>query len=172
MLKKLIALSLVLLVCFSNSQGVIAMELTSSAFSNQAYIPSLYTCDGENISPPLAWRDFPPETKSFVLIVDDPDAPAGVWVHWLLFNIPSNVHQLQQKLTTLPAGSMQGANSYHKQVYHGPCPPSGVHRYYFRLYALDAVLPLTPGASRAQLESAMKNHVLAETTLMRRYKRK
>lgn len=176
MWQKIIALpfmiSLMLLLSFGISQGAIAMELTSSAFSNQGYIPSQYTCDGANISPPLAWQDFPSQTKAFVLIVDDPDAPAGVWVHWLVFNLPADIHQLQQHLTKLPPGSKQGTNSFNERSYGGPCPPSGIHRYFFRLYALDSMLSLAEGATRSQLDTAMRNHVLAETTLLGKYQRK
>lgn len=151
------------------------MQITSSAFKEAESIPAKYTCDGENISPPLAWRDAPQNTKTFALIVHDPDAPAGDWVHWVLYHIPASVTELSEHAPpteSLPNGAMQGRNDFKKIGYGGPCPPSGTHRYYFRLYALDAALPLHAGATRQELEKAMRGHVIAEAALMGKYMRR
>jgi Raf kinase inhibitor-like YbhB/YbcL family protein len=151
-----------------------AITLTSSAFTEGAMIPKKYTCDAEDISPDLKWSGLPQGAKSLALICDDPDAPVGAWVHWVLFNIPADI-------TTLPAGipadaelkngARHGKNDFRKLGYGGPCPPGGTHRYYFKLYALDTVLSLESGSSKAQLVAAMKGHVLAEGQLMGKYKR-
>lgn len=137
-------------------------------------IPSKYTCDGQDISPPLDWKDFPDGTKSFALICDDPDASAGIWVHWVIYNIPGNSTKLDENVKRereFKDSMRQGNNDWPKIGYGGPCPPSGTHRYYFKLYALDAVLDIKPGATKAQLLKAMTGHVLAETQLMGKYKR-
>lgn len=148
-----------------------ALTLTSMSFQHNTKIPSTYTCDGANISPPLNWTDVPQGTRSFVLICDDPDAPVETWVHWVLFNIPANVDQLEEALTTLPAGASSGMTSFKKLSYGGPCPPSGTHRYFFKLYALDAALSLGSGASKAEIEDAMKKHILGQTQLIGLYQR-
>jgi Raf kinase inhibitor-like YbhB/YbcL family protein len=151
------------------------MQITSSAFKEGEPIPAKYTCDGENISPPLAWRDAPRNTKTFALIVHDPDAPAGDWVHWVVYHIPANVTELSEHAPpteSLPNGAMQGRNDFKKIGYGGPCPPSGTHRYYFRLYALDADLPLHSGATRKDVENAMRGHVAAEAALIGKYMRR
>ncbi len=152
-----------------------SLILTSAAFHHQGEIPSRYTCDGDDISPPLAWSDAPEKTKSFALICDDPDAPGNTWVHWAIFNIPPNQMTLPAnvpKTDTVAGGIRQGKNDFRKTGYGGPCPPSGKpHRYYFKLYALDTVLGLKPGATKDELLTAMKGHVLAETTLMGKYGR-
>jgi hypothetical protein len=153
-----------------------ALEITSSAFQAGAAIPTRYTCDGEDISPPLAWSGVPAASQSLALLVEDPDAPGGNWVHWIVFNLPAETTQLPenvpagQNIALLPGGA-QGQNSYRNLGYGGPCPPSGTHRYFFRLYALDAVLELQPGVTRAQLQRAMQGHVLAEGELMGTYSR-
>jgi len=150
------------------------MELMSDVFAPDALIPVLYTCDGKDISPPLKWTNPPAEAKSFALVADDPDAPMGTWLHWLIWNIPAGAHSLAASQSTakeLPAGARQGTNDFHKIGYGGPCPPSGTHRYNFRLYALDRILDLPGGASRAQLEAAMKGHILAEARLVGKYRR-
>ena len=152
-----------------------AFELTSGAFTEGALIPNKHTCEGEDLSPPLRWSNPPPGTRSFVLIADDPDAPAGTWVHWVIFNIPIDVRGLAEGLPdqeTLPNDAQQGLN-YSKRVgYGGPCPPPGKpHRYYFKLYALDHELNLKPRATKAQVVDAMKGHVLAEAQLMGRFGR-
>src|SRR5205085_10030512 len=133
------------------------MKITSKAFNDGAEIPSKYTCDGENVSPPLAWDGAPDTAKSLALIVHDPDAPAGDWVHWVVFHLPPSVSELQEHVPpseSLPNGAMQGRNDFKKIGYGGPCPPSGSHRYLFRLYALDTALPLHSGATRQDLDKA------------------
>lgn len=151
--------------------GVMAFNLTSPAFSANDRIPSQYTCDGDDYSPPLAWQEIPTGTHSFVLIVTDPDAPAGTWDHWILYNIPASIHALPVNMKALPPGTQVGENSWHKTTYNGPCPPDREHHYLFKLYALDVVLQLTDGATRPQLEAAMAQHILATTELVGRYQR-
>lgn len=145
--------------------------LKSSAFQDNDLIPVKFTCDGEDISPPLIWEGAPAGTKSFALIVDDPDAPMGVWDHWILFNIPALVSELPQNLSSLPTGAQAGLNSWNKMSYGGPCPPDREHRYFFKLYALDTQLKLTQ-PNKSQLESAMEGHILATAKLIGRYNRK
>lgn len=147
-----------------------AFSLTSSAFSSGGAIPQQYSCKGQDVSPPLAWSGAPAKTAGFALIMDDPDAPSGVWVHWVLWNVPAAKHSLPEgvaKSDQLEDGSLQGRNSSQKIGYHGPCPPEGqTHRYFFRLYALDGKLDLAAGASRSDLDAAMKGHVLAQSEYM------
>lgn len=147
------------------------MNLTSTAFQNNATIPSQYTCDGTDISPPLTWQDVPANTKSLVLIVDDPDAPMGTWDHWIIFNIAPSVSSLPENITALPPGAIEGTNSFGKTNYGGPCPPHGKHRYFFKLYALDTTLPLQNNVNKKAVESAMQGHVLAQSTLIGLYQR-
>ena len=147
------------------------LKISSQAFIHNNEIPKQYTCDGQDISPQLSWHDYPKETQSFVLIVDDPDAPSGTWDHWLLFNIPPNANELKEKIASLPAGTKAGKNSWRRNDYGGPCPPDTEHRYFFKLYALDKGLDLPEGASKYQIETAMMGHILAETALMGRYER-
>lgn len=142
-----------------------AFTITSSAFAQGKPIPAKYTCDGLDISPPLAWSDAPSGTQSFALIMDDPDAPGGTWV---LFNLPAQTHQLAEKAA--PQGA-QGRNSWGRLGYGGPCPPSGTHRYFFRLHALDTRLRLPAGASKEQVLRAMQGHVLAQAEWMGVYGR-
>ncbi len=150
-------------------------ELSSTAFEPETTIPRDYTCDGDDRSPPLAWHDAPPGTASYALICDDPDAPAGTWVHWLIWNVPGDGQSLPEGVPadeTLPDGARQGQNDFRRIGYGGPCPPRGrPHRYFFKLYALDTTLDLAPGASKKQLLKAMQDHVLAEAELMGRYGR-
>ena len=149
-----------------------AMQLTSQAFKHADIIPDRYTCKGSDISPPLKWSGAPEQTKSFALIIDDPDAPMGTWVHWVLYNLPANCDNLPENVpdkNTLSNGGVQGTNSWGRIGYGGPCPPSGTHRYYFRLYALDTVLDLKAGATKSQLLNALQEHVLEECELMGRY---
>lgn len=151
-----------------------AMVLTSPSFDAGEMIPSVYTCDGKDISLPLEWTGAPPETKSFALISDDPDAPAGTWVHWVVWNIPAGVNSLEEnrpKKESLPGGIRQGTTDFRRIGYGGPCPPSGTHRYYFRLYALDTLLDLPATTTKTRLEEAMKGHVLARAELMGKYRR-
>ena len=150
------------------------MNLTSSAFNHEGFIPKKYTCDGADISPPLKWDSIPTGTKSFAIICDDPDAPVGTWVHWVYYDIPKEAKDLPEKVapTEHPAnGGKQGINDFRKIGYGGPCPPGGTHRYYFKLYALDTMLNIPPGVTKNQLLEAMENHILSQTQLMGKYKR-
>lgn len=145
------------------------MQLTSTAFAEGGQIPKLYTCNGSDYSPPLAWQDAPTGTKSFVLICDDPDAPVGMWDHWLLYNIPSTVTSLPEHLKIPPSGALEGLNSWNKTGYGGPCPPDREHRYFFKLYALDTQLQFPNAPVKTVLEQALAGHILAHATLMGRY---
>lgn len=157
------------------SQGGQAMKLESSAFSSNGDIPSRFTCDGQDISPPLAWSDLPEGTKSLALIVDDPDAPdpaapKRTWVHWVLYNLPPTLAGLPEA-ATLPSGAAEGLNDWKRTGYGGPCPPMGRHRYIHKLYALDTVLPDLKRPDKARLEQAMQGHILAEARLIGLYQR-
>jgi Raf kinase inhibitor-like YbhB/YbcL family protein len=150
------------------------MEITSSAFGSGGMIPAKYTCDGADFSPPLDWSGSPAGTKSFALVCDDPDAPMGTWVHWVIFDIPPSATMLAEGITRekdLPGGGTQGINDFRKYGYGGPCPPGGTHRYFFKLYALDIMLGLKPGITKDQLLKALRGHILAEAQLMGTYKR-
>jgi Raf kinase inhibitor-like YbhB/YbcL family protein len=151
------------------------LQLTSSAFRPETDIPVKFTCQGDDISPELAWKDAPAQTKTFALIVHDPDAPRqGGFTHWVVYNIPAGVQQLRQnepKGDALPGGGVQGRNDGGKVGYMGPCPPSGTHRYYFYLYALDTELNLQSGAGKDDLEKAMQGHVLQKAELMGKYRK-
>jgi Raf kinase inhibitor-like YbhB/YbcL family protein len=153
----------------------LAFELTSRAFSPGATIPARHTCDGPDVSPPLAWTSPPAGAKGFALVCEDPDAPRGLWVHWVLWGVPATATSLPEGVTpdeTLPDGRRHGRNDFGKLGHNGPCPPPGAtHRYVFRLYALDAVPALDPGATRAQLLDAIRGHVLGEAELTGRYGR-
>lgn len=172
-------LTLILVIDFYGITGIAQAEekmyLKSPAFKHGGFIPPKYTCDGENVSPPLEWGNVPAKTKSFVLICDDPDAPRGTWVHWILYNIPSNVRTLAENvpaLSVLPAtGARHGTNSWSRIGYGGPCPPGGTHRYFFKLYAIDAILDLSPGATKNDVIQAIKGRVLSEAILMGKYSR-
>jgi Raf kinase inhibitor-like YbhB/YbcL family protein len=149
-------------------------KITSPAFLYGEFIPAKYTCDGANISPPIEWTSPPEKTKSFALICDDPDAPVGDWVHWILFDIPAETRDLKEESSSkhaLPLGTVEGTNDFRKNIYGGPCPPSGTHRYFFKLYALDNFLQLKESTAKKQLLEAMKGHILAEATLIGKYKR-
>jgi Raf kinase inhibitor-like YbhB/YbcL family protein len=146
--------------------GTAKMRITSSAFQEGANIQSKFSCDGANTSPPLQISDFPSEAKSLVLIADDSDAPGGVFTHWAVWNISPQTSTIAEGST--PKG-VQGTNDFGKSGYGGPCPPSGTHRYYFRIFALDRELDLPSGAKRGQLDAAMKGHVIAQSELMGRY---
>ena len=151
------------------------MEITSTAFESGATIPRQYTGDGEDQSPPLRWSEPPKETRSLALICDDPDAPRGTWVHWVLFNLPAGTRELKQgqpTSQTLDNGARQGTNDFGALGYGGPAPPKGKpHRYFFKLYALSSTLDLPAGATKAQLLDAMKGHILAEGQLVGKYGR-
>ncbi|HEY4518644.1 MAG TPA: YbhB/YbcL family Raf kinase inhibitor-like protein [Candidatus Paceibacterota bacterium] len=151
------------------------MRLWSEDFKDGELVPALFTCDGDNTSPSLEWSDMPAGTQSFALIVDDPDIPdfvkdkmgIEVFDHWVLFNIPSSISKIDRGVSV----GVQGANTTGKPGYTGPCPPDREHRYFFKLYALDAMLDLSAGASRAEIESAMAGHVLEQASLLGRYER-
>ncbi len=151
------------------------LELTSAAFAQGEMIPQTYTCDGQDISPPLSWGDPPEGTESFALISEDPDAPVGTWVHWVLFNVPADKRSLSEDVPAedqLPDGGLHGRNRWKRRDYGGPCPPSGsTHRYVFRLFALDTALDLEVGATKKQVLSAMDGHVLAQGELTGEYSR-
>jgi len=152
-----------------------AIKVVSSAFQEGGMIPADYTCDGKNISPPLSWSGIPEKAVTLALICDDPDAPVGTWVHWVLYNLPASVKELPAGVPPeerLASGAVQGKNDFRKVGYGGPCPPGGTHRYYFKLYALDKALELKPGAIKKELLKAMEGHILAEGQLMGRYKRR
>jgi len=142
-------------------------KLLSSAFENNQLIPEKYGCAGENINPPLLISNTPEGTKSLVLIVDDPDASAGDWVHWILWNIPASVTKIEEN--SVPKGALQGINDYEKNKYFGPCPPQGIHRYFFKLYALDNVLDLDTNTKKGDLENAMNRHIIRQTSLVGLY---
>lgn len=148
--------------------------LTSTAFAEGQPIPARCTCEGQDSSPPLAWTAPPAGTQSLALISEDPDAPGKTWVHWVLYNLPVTTQALPEGLTTaaeLTDGTRQGLNDSQRTGFDGPCPPSGTHRYYFKLYALDAMLRLPANATKPQLEQAMQGHVLATAQLMGTYRR-
>jgi Raf kinase inhibitor-like YbhB/YbcL family protein len=151
------------------------VQLTTSAFAPGGDIPVQYTCDGDDISPELSWDGVPDGTRTFVLIVDDPDAPRGTWVHWVVYDLPAAERALPQGVrprAALPSPARQGKNDFGKVGYGGPCPPHGhPHRYYFRLYAVDTELRLAAGATRAKVDDAMDGHVLAHAEIMGRYQR-
>lgn len=154
------------------------MILSTDAFTNNAEIPLDYTCEGEDVSPYLAWEGVPAEAKSLVLIVDDPDAPDPdapkmTWVHWVLYNIPASAHELPQGIDAgeLPGGTLQGMNDWRRTGYGGPCPPVGRHRYFYKLYALDEVLPDLGMPGKKELEEAMQGHIIAQAELVGTYKK-
>jgi Raf kinase inhibitor-like YbhB/YbcL family protein len=154
-----------------NGGNAMAFSLTSPAFTEGGAIPATYTCDGENLSPPLSWAGAPEGTQGFALIVDDPDAHAGPWVHWVVFGLPAAAHELPAG-AALPGGARAGRNDSHHTRYDGPCPPGGTHHYVFKLYALDAAIALPAGATKKELERAMAGHVLAEARLTGTYARR
>jgi Raf kinase inhibitor-like YbhB/YbcL family protein len=155
-----------------------SLRLTSPSFKDREEIPKKHTCEAEDVSPALAWSSTPAGTKSFALIVDDPDAPSPAapmmtWVHWVLYNIPAQVDSLGEAMTskTLPAGTLEGLNGWKQSGYRGPCPPIGRHRYFHKLYALDTVLPDLHRPAKAALEKAMEGHVLARAELVGTYQK-
>ena len=147
------------------------MKLTSPVFQNGSNIPARYTCDGKNISPPLEWSGIPTNTKSLVLIMDDPDAPAEIWDHWIIFNFPPNLTSLVESVKQFPSGTKFGKNSWGKTEYGGPCPPDRKHRYFFKLYALNTLLELSNGATKEKIQQAMKGQIVAEAELIGLYVR-
>ena len=150
------------------------IKMKSTAFDEGGMIPKRYTCDGSDISPPLAWSAVPEGTKSLALICDDPDAPMGTWVHWVLFNLPADTRKLPENVPPqkrLENEAIHGMNDFRKIGYGGPCPPGGTHRYYFKLYTLDTEMNLEPGTTKRELLDAMEGHILAQGQLMGRYRR-
>jgi Raf kinase inhibitor-like YbhB/YbcL family protein len=160
---------------FAGGGAAVTFSLKSSAFAAGAEIPKKFTCVAADVSPALEWSGGPAKTGSFALIMDDPDAPVGTWVHWVLWNLPASAHSLPEgvaKREQLDDGSRQGRNDFSKVGYNGPCPPPGKpHRYFFRLYALDAKLALAAGATRQELDAAMKGHVLGQAEYMGTFRR-
>lgn len=148
------------------SEEIKTLNVTSEGFLHRTYIPIKFTCDGECVNPPLTIKNIPPETKSLVLIMDDPDAPGGTWAHWLVWNIPP-VERIKEN--SVPG--VQGMNDFRKLHYGGPCPPSGTHQYFIKVYALDAMLDLAAGANKAELEKVMAPHIVAFGELIGLYKR-
>lgn len=144
-------------------------KLSSPAFSNGSQIPSKYTCDGENVNPHLIIHGIPPKTRSLALIVEDPDAPAGLYTHWVMWNVNPELKEIREH--TVPHGALEGINTSGEAGYTGPCPPSGTHRYFFRVFALDARITLSENSDRGALESAMEQHVIATAELMGTYSR-
>ena len=150
------------------------LTISSSAFPAGGMIPSQYTCDGENISPPLQWSGLPANTRTVALVVDDPDAPGRTWVHWVVYDLPANTTQIAENVkpqAKLPTGGTQGTNDFKKIGYGGPCPPVGTHRYFFRLYALDIESSLGPGTTKDDLMKAIEGHVVAQGEFLGKYKR-
>jgi Raf kinase inhibitor-like YbhB/YbcL family protein len=163
---------------FSKDKGMekekMDLKVTSTSFIQGAMIPSRYTCDGSDVSPQLSWTNGPEGTKSYTLISDDPDAPAGTWVHWVMYNIPAGVTSLREdvpKGKQLENGALQGKNDFGSYGYRGPCPPGATHRYYFKIYALDTVLGAEPGLTKKQLLKEMEKHILAVGELLGKYSR-
>ena len=159
----------VLIIFVKEGPTMSELKLSSTAFQNNGFIPSQYTCDGRDINPPLVVENVPAGTKSLALIVDDPDAPMGTWVHWVAWNLSPAIKEIKENDT--PKGSVPGLNDFQKKSYGGPCPPSGTHRYFFKLYALDTALDLPSGAKKADVEKAMKGHIISQAQVIGLYKR-
>lgn len=181
MRKKLANLA-ILFLCFSPAAptaqekgGAMSFQIATPAFSAGGDIPKKFTCDGPDVSPKLTWNEPPAKAQALALIVDDPDAPVGTWVHWVLFDLPAGARELSEgvaKQEQVHGGAKQGRNDFGKIGYGGPCPPPGKsHRYFFKLYALDANLGLKAGATKAEVERAMKGHILAHAEVMGKYGR-
>ncbi len=157
------------------TNAMIALTVTSTAFKQMQPIPEAYTCDGADRSPPLSWSDPPASAKSMALICDDPDAPRTTWVHWVVYDLPPTCKGLPEgvkKTNTLAIGGKQGKNDFPEIGYNGPCPPGGTHRYFFKVYALDALLGLPPGKTKHEVEMAMQGHIVAQGELIGIYTRK
>ena len=174
----LVVLAATIALALANSgrtEPSMSFTISSPSFSNGGDIAKKFTCDAADLSPQLTWTEPPAATKTFALLVDDPDAPVGNWNHWTMWNLPPNLRGLPEgvnKEASLPDGSMQGRNDFRKTGYNGPCPPPGKpHRYFFKLYALDAKLDLKAGAGKKELEAAMKGHILAQAEWMGKYGR-
>ena len=164
-----------MLTGFSEREGyAMELDIRSSAFGEGELIPIKYTCDGGDVSPPLSWAQLPNETKSIVLICDDPDAPMGTWVHWVLFGLSPDTMELPEGVSNekeVLGGAKHGLNDFRKYCYGGPCPPGGTHRYFFKLYMVDTQVDLNAGATKNEVLSAIKGHILAAGQLMGRYSR-
>lgn len=171
-MKKITLILLVLSILMSGKEAM-TMELTSESLKNEHSIANTYTCEGQDKSPPLKWKDVPKGTKSLCIIADDPDAPTGTWTHWVVYNLPHNTIGLPEGMPStnlIKGGGMQGINSFNKIGYGGPCPPKGSeHRYFFKLYALDTKLEIPAGISREQLEKEMQSHILDAAVLTGKY---
>lgn len=169
------SLMLFLVLLISNVMGkevtkIGGLKISSSVFKNKGNIPAKYTCDGMDINPPLLIENVSEKTKSLALIADDPDAPRGTWVHWVLWNIDPKTREIRED--SIPKGASQGWNDFSKADYGGPCPPSGTHRYFFKLYALDTILDLSSNSTKVDLENAMKGHIIEQTQIIGLYKRR
>ena len=174
----LFACALIAFPVFSEDKGMegkkMDLKVTSTSFAQGAMIPSRYTCDGSDVSPQLSWTKGPEGTKSYALISDDPDAPVGTWVHWVMYNIPAGMTSLREdipKVKQLENGALQGKNDFGSYGYRGPCPPGGTHRYCFKIYALDILLGAGPGLTKKQLLKDMEKHILAQGELVGKYSR-
>jgi Raf kinase inhibitor-like YbhB/YbcL family protein len=168
---------LLTILALAGRETIMAMEISSPAFAAGGTIPTQYTCQGQNLSPPLSWTGIPEQTKSLVLIIDDPDAPDPqapkmTWVHWVLYNLPPDSGGLPEAAKKLPPGTEQGLNDWNKTVYGGPCPPIGRHRYFHKLYALDIVLTGLNRPTKALIEQAMVGHILDQTELIGTYQKR
>lgn len=162
----LFALSTSFFITVASHAEAARFSVSSTSFIDRRNIPITYTCDGNDISPAISWGNAPAKTASFALICHDPDAPVGVWYHWVMYNIPSNISQLPEG-AALPSGAALGKNSWGRAQYNGPCPPrASIHRYIFTIYALDTTLSLPSGASASELEQAMQGHILANTSIL------
>ena len=172
-LRALISFLFIILLFYSfktEAFNMATLKISSSVFAYNESIPSRYTCDGVDVSPPITIENVPTEAKSLVLIVDDPDAPVGTWVHWIVWNISPTTKEIKEN--SVPVGASQGMTDFRKQKYGGPCPPSGTHRYFFKLYALDSLLTLGSNSIKDTVEGAMKGHILAQAELIGLYSRK
>lgn len=182
--KNILILPVIMIIALSFSDSIMfncksekkksEITVTSNAFAESEMLPAKYTCDAENVSPAISWSKGPDKTKTYAVICDDPDAPSKIWVHWVVYNIPSDVLELKEKFPTDSTCNniVNGINDFGTLGYSGPCPPGGTHRYNFKIYALDCKLNLKSGSSKADLETAMKGHVLANGMLTGKYKRK
>ena len=158
----------------SGGPGKTAVKLHSPVFQDGGLIPSRYTCDGANVSPPLQWSDVPPNTKSIAIIVDDPDAPGKTWVHWVLYDLPASQNQVGESVKLNPSDTSAGkvgVNDFGQLAYGGPCPPQGTHRYFFKIYALEVETALKNGSTKDEVERAMQGHILGQGELMAKYQR-
>jgi Raf kinase inhibitor-like YbhB/YbcL family protein len=150
--------------------GSDGFKISSPAFENNAFIPEKFTCAGKDVNPPLMIENIPQGTKSIALIVDDIDAPGGIWVHWVVWNILPGTKEIKEN--SVPEGAKQGLNDFKKRQYNGPCPPPGIHSYYFKIYSLDTILNLEPDTTKADLEKAMKGHIIGQSYIIGLFKRK